>query len=56
MKNLGFTAARCIFQVHDDRMKNVTVYKAGDDNTVHPASYEDDIDILPDEEAICNGE
>ncbi|XP_025099873.1 vacuolar protein sorting-associated protein 13A-like isoform X2 [Pomacea canaliculata] len=43
-------------KVHDDRMKNVTVYKAGDDNTVHPASYEDDIDILPDEEAICNGD
>ena len=44
-------------QVHEDHLKHVTVYWSGVDNTVHPASYEDDIEILPeDDSASSNGE
>lgn len=44
-------------QVHEDHLKHVKVYWSGVDNIVHPANYEDDIEILPeDDSASSNGE
>ncbi|XP_076444664.1 LOW QUALITY PROTEIN: intermembrane lipid transfer protein VPS13A-like [Babylonia areolata] len=35
-------------KVHEEHLKAVTVYRAGEDNIVHPADYNDDIEVLPD--------
>ena len=53
---MDFCIVLCV-QVHEDHLKHVTVYWSGVDNTVHPANYEDDIEILPeDDSASSNGE
>nr|KAG5703288.1 hypothetical protein BaRGS_025530 [Batillaria attramentaria] len=43
-------------KIHEDHLKHVTVHRSGDENSVHPVSYEDDIEILPEEDTSTAAE